>query len=147
MILVKVVEECFKDHWAFLDIGEEGSLTRELMFDEMFLDELQPHEVNYPLAERRIYIPWLMLMGLIYCRSNRRQRSQKFYELVEIQLTEQLARDDKEFVDYNPVMIDICYDLMLKLYPRHRNQTPDIGQPEVDVKQYVPEDYSVDEMM
>jgi len=39
MATVRVVEECFKDHWAFLDIDEEGSLTRELMFDETFLDE------------------------------------------------------------------------------------------------------------
>ena len=88
MILVRVVEACFKDHWAFLDIDDEGSLTRELMFDEMFLDEQEPHEKGQPLSERRIYIPWLMLMGLIYCRSNRRQRAEKFYELVEIQLTD-----------------------------------------------------------
>lgn len=39
MVPVKVVEECFRDHWAFADIGEEESLTRELMFNEMFLDE------------------------------------------------------------------------------------------------------------
>ena len=37
---VRVVEECFKDHWAFLDIDEEETLTRELMFDEIFLDEM-----------------------------------------------------------------------------------------------------------
>lgn len=84
MATVKVVEECFKDHWAFLDICEEGSLTRELMFDETFLDEIDPHEIGDNLSERRIYIPWLMLMGLLYCRSNRRQRAEKFYELVEI---------------------------------------------------------------
>ena len=91
---MKVVEECFKDHWAFLDIEEEGSLTRELMFDETFLDEQNEGEEDQPLSERRIYVPWLMLLGLIYCRSNRRQRAEKFYELVEIQLTESLARDD-----------------------------------------------------
>ena len=94
MTTVKVVEECFKDHWAFLDIEEEGSLTRELMFDETFLDEQNEGEEDQPLSERRIYVPWLMLLGLIYCRSNRRQRAEKFYELVEIQLTESLARDD-----------------------------------------------------
>ena len=35
---VRVVTECFKDHWAFLDIDEDESLTRELMFDNLFLD-------------------------------------------------------------------------------------------------------------
>lgn len=44
MTTVKVVEECFKDHWAFLDIDEEDSLTRELMFDETFLDEQEESE-------------------------------------------------------------------------------------------------------
>ena len=39
MTTVKVVEACFKDHWAFLDIDDEGSMSRELMFDEIFLDE------------------------------------------------------------------------------------------------------------
>lgn len=39
MVPVKVVEECFKDHWAFTDIAVEETLTRELMFNEMFLDE------------------------------------------------------------------------------------------------------------
>ena len=71
MVKVKVIEECFKDHWAFLDIDEEGSLTRELMFDETFLDEQEEHEEGQPLGERRVYVPWLMLMVLLYCRSNR----------------------------------------------------------------------------
>ena len=39
MATVSTIEECFKDHWAFLDIIEEESFTRELMFDEIFLDE------------------------------------------------------------------------------------------------------------
>ena len=33
---VRMVTECFKDHWAFLDIVEEGSLTRDVMFDVAF---------------------------------------------------------------------------------------------------------------
>ena len=90
MATVRLIEECFKDHWAFLDIVEEGSLTRELMFDERFLDEEAEHEQGQSLEDRRIYIPWLMLLGLLYCRSNRRQRAEKYYELIEIQLTETL---------------------------------------------------------
>jgi len=39
MASVRTIEECFKDHWAFLDIDEDESFTRELMFDEVFLDE------------------------------------------------------------------------------------------------------------
>ena len=89
MVKVKVIEECFKDHWAFLDIDEEGSLTRELMFDKLFLDDMSDQEAaRTPLDERKCSVPMLMLMGLLYCRSNRRQRAEKFYELVEIQLTD-----------------------------------------------------------
>ena len=38
-----------------------------------------------------------MLMGILYCRSNRAQRAEKFYELVEIQLTDQLEVGLKRF--------------------------------------------------
>ena len=40
MVSVRVVTECFRDHWAFLDIDEDESLTRELMFDKLFLDSM-----------------------------------------------------------------------------------------------------------
>lgn len=33
---VKMILECFKDHWAFGDIEEENSLTNELMTDPLF---------------------------------------------------------------------------------------------------------------
>ena len=32
-----MITECFKDHWAFLEIEKEESLTRELMFDRIFI--------------------------------------------------------------------------------------------------------------
>ena len=121
MTTVRVVQECFKDHWAFLDIEEEGSLTRELMFDETFLDEQAAYEEGQPLEERRIYVPWLMLLGLLYCRSNKKERAETFYELVEIQLTESLASDDPEFIAYVPIMVEIAFNLMFNLYQSHRN--------------------------
>ena len=72
MVPVRVIIECFKDHWAFKEIAEEESLTHELMFDSIFLDELNEGENDsVPLEERYVSIPYLMLMGLLYCRSNR----------------------------------------------------------------------------
>lgn len=82
-----------------------------------------------------------MLMGLLYCRSNRRERAEKFYELVEIQLTETLSSTDEEFEAYVPIMVEIVYGLMFRMYERHRNQAPDSGQPEIDVEKYLPIDY------
>ena len=122
MVSVRVVTECFKDHWAFLDIGEEDSLTRELMFDTIFLDQLPEEETEQvALEDRKCSVPMLMLLGLLYCRSNRQQRAEKFYELVEIDLTEVLAVNDTEFRAYIPFLYEIAYKLMFRLYVRHRD--------------------------
>ena len=95
MVPVRVVTECFKDHWAFLDIDDDESLTRELMFDKIFLQQIpEEDEDQTPLEDRKCSIPMLMLLGLLFCRSNRRQRAEKFYELVEIELTENLQSND-----------------------------------------------------
>lgn len=126
-ISVRVVTECFKDHWAFLDIDEDESMTRELMFDDIFLNEMSEEEAeNTELDQRKCSIPLLMLMGILYCRSNRAERSQKFYELVEIQLTDILDISDQEFRHYIPFLYEISYKLMFRMYSRHRDQTPGV---------------------
>ena len=121
---VRMVVECFKDHWAFLDIVEEQSLTRELMFDKIFLHfeegEDQESEIE-DLEEKMVSIPYLMLLGVLYCRSNRKQRAEKFYELVEIELTDTLPASDPEFRSYVPYLYEISYKLMFRLYDRHRD--------------------------
>jgi len=93
-ISVRMVVECFKDHWAFADILKDQSLTRELMFDEVFLykaddgvDEADPGagiepdddeemiEVKRRMADlnrRLVLIPRLLLLGILYCPSNRK---------------------------------------------------------------------------
>lgn len=84
-----MVTECFKDHWAFGDIEEENSLTRELMFDEMFLGATD-EDYGQELENKMVYIPHLMLLGTLYCCSNKQQKAEKFYELVEIELTDSI---------------------------------------------------------
>jgi len=151
MVPVRVVTECFRDHWAFLDIDEDESLSRELMFDKLFLEEMDDDEAEQvDLTDRKCSIPMLMLLGLLYCRSNRRQRAEKFYELVEIQLTESLSVDDVEFRSYIPFLYEIAYKLMFRLYCRHRDQTPsDDGSPmrcpEIDFNEYTPTTFEVDD--
>jgi len=61
-----------------------------------------------------------MLLGLLYCSSNKVQRAEKFYELVEIELSDILHISDPEFRDFIPVMFEIAYILMFKLYSKHR---------------------------
>lgn len=63
----------------------------------------------------------LMLLGILYCRSNRRQRAEKFYELVEIELTDNIKDMDEEFRTIVPYIYEIVYKLMFRLYERHRD--------------------------
>lgn len=137
---VRMIIECFKDHWAFKDITVPQSLTRELMFDKLFLtnaDEEVPdlsiitelEESKYEdgadgLEKRFVHVPMLMLLGILYCRSNRKQRAEKFYELVEIELTDILKDTDEEFRQYVPMIYEITYKFMFRLYERHRDQKP-----------------------
>ena len=110
---VHMIVECFKDHWAFTDIKVPQTLTRELMFDKIFLvddgdeehaaitqelHELEDSKDDHDdLDHKYVHVPMLMLLGILYCRSNRRQRAEKFYELVEIELTDVIKDSDKEF--------------------------------------------------
>ena len=155
---VRMVTECFKDHWAFLDIEEENSLTRELMFDQLFLvqeedGERSDGEEDADISTRQVHIPILMLLGVLYCRSNRLERAEKFYELVEIELTDSLPASDPEFRDYIPYLYEIPYKLMFRLYDRHRDQTPGENgpgselQPEVDILSFIPNDLEIDDQI
>ena len=122
MVSVRVIVECFRDHWAFLDIVEEESLSRELLFDKLFLEDMEQEEADQiNLEDRKVSVPMLMLLGILYCRSNRKERAEKFYELVEIQLSDTLAANDVEFLTFVPFMYEISYKLMVRLYARHRD--------------------------
>lgn len=66
-----------------------------------------------------------MLLGLLYCSSNRLQRAEKFYELVEIELSNLLSASDEEFKEYIPIMYEISYLLMFRLYDKYREPVTD----------------------
>ena len=88
----------------------------------------------------------LMLLGILYCRSNRKERAKKFYELVEIELTETIQANDPELKEYVPYLFEIPYLLMFRLYHIHRDEHkvgPDkktLVMPDVNSEQYVPMD-------
>lgn len=95
---MKMLIECFRDHWAFKDIEQPNTLTYDLMFDDMFMIESEDDNEYYEeVQDRQVYIPYLMLLGNLYCCSNKTQKADKYYELVEIELTDQLLVSDKEF--------------------------------------------------
>ncbi len=117
----KQIIECFKDHNAFKDIEDENSLTHALLTDKVFLSKKE---------EEGYYIPYLVLLGLLYCASNARVRSEKFFELCQIDLDPHLSHNDKEFVDYFPKLLQISFELMVHLYGKFKPQ--DMEEPNAD---------------
>jgi len=97
-ISVAMLIECFKDHWAFTNIDKDDTLAFDLMFDEMFIfsidrgpkavvldngEHFEEHEASFDgsdideekktveFRERKVCIPYLMILGLLYCKSNK----------------------------------------------------------------------------
>lgn len=65
--------EVFRDHKYFKSIVEPDSFLRAFLFDPIF--KKSTDEDSY-------YIPYYMLMGIMYCASNPETTADKFYELV-----------------------------------------------------------------
>ena len=92
----------------------------------------------------------LMLLGVMYCRSNRKQRAEKFYELVEIELTDNLSVNDPELKDYVPFLYEIVYKFMFRLYDQHHDANKLASdkktqlQPDMSIEQYVPDTEDLD---
>ena len=101
--------------------------------------------------QRNISIPRLMLLGLLYCPSNRLMRAQRFYEIVEIELSELVARNDHELQHSVPILYEIVYVFMLKLYEKHRSPAKDEKghelMPEKDITQFIPKQYQFDDFI
>jgi hypothetical protein len=65
--------EVFKDHYATEDIQNPYSLSSELLINDVF---------RKPGTEEGLYyIPYLLLLGVLYCPSNPELKAKKFYEL------------------------------------------------------------------
>ena len=74
----------------FLVLREFESEERkiELQSDESFDDHL---------SGRLVDVSTLMLLGILYCRSNRRQRAEKFFELLDPEKDGFMKDNDKDF--------------------------------------------------
>lgn len=82
---VEMIVASFQDHWAFNDIAVPHTLTRELMFDRVFLVggddsvsidvEVADNRASAGQPEILVDVPTLMLLGILYCRSTRKQRA------------------------------------------------------------------------
>jgi hypothetical protein len=69
-VTVAMLVECFKDHHAFETIDIPDTLVHDLMFDQIFLYEVD-EKSKIEFQQRLVSIPRLMLLGMLYCASNR----------------------------------------------------------------------------
>ena len=135
------------------------------MFDRLFLVESEPSdtvgdsfEAKSPnqtdeeddgLSGKVVDVTTLFILGILYCRSNRKQRAARFFDILDMNDAKSIKASDKAFRDYVPYIYEISYKLMFRLYERHRDQAPGENgaeqlQPEVDVKRFLTTDYEMD---
>jgi len=70
----------------------------------------------------KLYVPYLMLFGILYCASNPLKNAEKFYELVQIELPDNMEKDDEEYVEYFPQLQKIAYAMIAATYIRYRDE-------------------------
>ena len=63
-------------------------------------------------------IPKLMILGILYTSSNANDRSEKLYDLVQLEMEPIIDTSDKEFKDCFALIAFYCYIQM----PKHYNQ-------------------------
>jgi hypothetical protein len=63
-----------------------------------------------------------MLLGLLVCATNERNKADKFFELCQINLDERISHQDGEFVEYFPKIVEIAYTIMIT---HHNHANPE----------------------
>ena len=57
-----------------------------------------------------------MILGILYTASSARERAERFYELIQLDLEPQIFTGDEEFKDLFPLIGQISYNVMIKHY-------------------------------
>lgn len=73
--------------------------------------------INYVInGDLKLSVPKLMILGILFCASNSRQRAERFYELIQLDLEPSISKRDEEFKDLFPLMGEISYNFIIKHY-------------------------------
>ena len=73
--------EVFRDHYAFKEIADENSTIFKLMTDKAF----------HKNEEESLHVPYLMLLGLLICATNNKNKAEKFFELCQLELNPSIS--------------------------------------------------------
>ena len=58
----------------------------------------------------------MMLMGILYCSSNKEIRAKKFYELCQMELDPIISAADKEMHEALIKLVQIAYEMIINVY-------------------------------
>jgi hypothetical protein len=58
----------------------------------------------------------LLLLGNMYCASTPLIRAQRFFEVCQEELPDQISNNDRELTKYIKKQLEIAYPMMLKVY-------------------------------
>ena len=78
-------------------------------------------------GENTYHVPYLMLLGVLICATNDKNKADKFFELCQIELNPSISHEDGEFVDYFPKILEIAYDVMIR---HHNENCPETARPD-----------------
>lgn len=102
---LKQLIESFKDHSVLGEIENAESVTRKILANPAMTNKNGSY-----------FIPYLMLVGILYCASNPKVKAQKFFELCQMDLLPTLSAGDKELKEYFPKLCEISYEMMIAVY-------------------------------
>jgi hypothetical protein len=98
------------------EIEKEDSLIRKILTHKALVEK-----------PGTFHIPYLMLVGILYCASNPKTKATKFFEVCQIDLNPTINAGDKELEKFFPKLCEISYDMMISLY---NSQHPQEAHPE-----------------
>ena len=61
-------------------------------------------------------VPRLMVLGILYCGSSAKERAEKLYDLVQLDLEPLIDTTDIEFKDFFALIGQFCYIIITKHY-------------------------------
>ncbi|CDW86989.1 UNKNOWN [Stylonychia lemnae] len=131
-IYVWQIVECFKTCPGFEDVENSTSLSLSLLTSDFLKRDYidgsdsgngqqqssdQRHtnmssslfdRTSEQFATQKIYVPYLILLAILYCKGTPRARATKFYELCQLELTPHVCCLDDELKEHFRKILQLC---------------------------------------
>lgn len=117
---IQQVVDTFKDNLFLDDIEDETSITRKMLTHKVLQN-----------TKNIIYLPYLRLLGILYCSATPLLKAQTFYNVIKPKELDSKESEDKKATDvakaevlipeYFEKMLDISYTMMIVLFSTSEN--------------------------